>query len=183
MAFAIILLSCSAEDGEPGPQGPQGEQGEVGAQGEQGPQGPEGNSNVVSSEWFGIETWERDTPLIKLQTILELTDSQLESGVILIYRRQQTSSTGGVTIRMLPIIFTNSRLGYSVETWWFTTDNSLKIVIEAEGRDVAPDTYLPPETQFRYIIIEPPSTSDKDTMVNFSKMSYEEVIGYLGLNP
>ncbi len=172
MAFAIILLSCNAEDGEPGPQGPQGEQG---IRGEQGPQGPEGNSNVIASEWFGIETWEDNRRTIKRQTILELTNAQLERAVIIIYRKNDYAP-GFSNVDMLPT-------GRVIRTWINIPENQLQIVVESDGIDIPSDEYLPPEIEFRYIIIEPPSTTGKDTMVNFSKMSYQEVVDYLGLNP
>ena len=166
-----LFLSCSAEDGEIGPQGPQGEQGEQGLQGEPG------NSNVIASDWFGIETWETDLTFLKRQTILELTNTQLQRGVILIYRKSQQVSGGTSLIELLP-------RGTSIITSINIPDNLLQIVVRSDGTEILPIDYLPPSIQFRYVIFEPPSTSGKgSSLPNFSKMSYKEVVEYLGLEP
>lgn len=167
-----LFLSCSAEDGEIGPQGPQGEQGEQGLQGEPG------NSNVIASEWFGIETWEDDRPFVKLQTVLELTNAQLERAVILVYQKNEQTPGFGF-INMLPTASARTRTRINI------LENQLQIVVETltSGVAIPSNEYLPPEIQFRYVILEPPSTADKGTRVNFSKMSYQEVIEYLGIDP
>ncbi|SHG30052.1 collagen-like protein [Flagellimonas flava] len=167
-----LILGCSGEDGEIGPEGPQGEQGEQGLQGEPG------NSNVIASEWFGIETWEDDRPFGKLHPILELTNAQLERAVILVYRKD-TYSPGFSLINMLPTetVRTRTRINIPVP------ENQLEIIVESLSNDfeVPSNEYLPPEIQFRYVILEPPSTSGKVPSVDFSKMTYEEVVDYLGL--
>ncbi len=168
----ILFSSCSAEEGEIGPQGPQGEQGE------QGPQGEPGNSNVIASEWFGIETWEDNRPFGKLHTILELTNAQLERAVILVYHKNEQFPGSGF-INMLPTASARARTRINL------FENQLQIVVETltSGVAIPSNEYLPPEIQFRYVILEPPSTSGKVPSVDFSKMNYEEVVELLGIDP
>ncbi|WP_208103867.1 collagen-like protein [Flagellimonas ochracea] len=188
--FLTLLVSCSAEDGAvgpAGPEGPQGEQGTTGPQGEQGPAGTDGqdaNSTVISSGWFEINTWDTDLSNFKFQRIpdLILSEFQIENDVILVYRRYQTSPTF-TSIDLLPLFQLDINGAAELAIQNRISGNGIFIQIEAFGRAVANEEYLGPETQFRYMIIEPASTSDKKTVKDFSKMSYQEVVDYLGLKP
>ncbi len=175
---ATLFFGCSAEDGTDGAIGPQGEQGDIGAQGEQGPQGEEGNSNVISSGWFGINPWSFDEPFLKANTIYELTDSQLENASILVYRKRSN-----IVVEALPIVVYTLNGEIFRVTRINIFNNELRIVIEGRDVEIQSGEYLPPEVEFRYIISVPPSTADKSSRVDFSKMSYEEVVDYLGLEP
>lgn len=204
-ALFLLLAACSAEDGVDGAigpegpqgeqgvqgaQGPQGEQGETGPQGEQGEQGPPGedgtdaNSTVISSGWFEINPWDNDLPDFKFHRIPDLTlsETQIENDLILVYRRYQPTPVL-TQIAVLPIVEYNFSGEPELSLTNRVQGNGLYIQVQAFGRNVANDEYLGPETQFRYIIIEPASTADKTGSVDFSKMRYEEVVDYLGLKP
>ena len=202
LALCTVLFGCSAEDGETGPQGPQGEQGVAGPPGEQGPAGADGadgtdgtdgadgtdgidaNSTVISSGWFEIDTWDTDLTDFKFHRIpdLILTEFQIENDVFLVYRRYQPSPSF-VAIELLPfyLLDVNGDIELAIQNR--ISGNGLFIQIQSYGRAVANEEYLGPETQFRYMIIEPASTSDKKNSRDFSKMSYQEVVDYLGLKP
>ena len=187
----LVLLSCSGEDGEQGIQGPQGEQGIQGPQGEQGEPGVDGadgqdtNSTVISSGWFEINTWDTDLSNFKFHRIpdLILTEFQRENSVILVYRRYQLVPTF-TTIDLLPFYeldATNGSIGLAIQSK--VSGNGLFLQIQAFGRAVTNEEFLGPETQFRYMIIDPASTDDKRYNVDFTKMSYQEVVDHLGLKP
>lgn len=199
MVMFSVLIACSAEDGDTGPQGPQGEQGLQGPQGEQGDIGPAGtdgvdgvdgadgidaNSTVISSGWFEINTWDTDLTDFKFHRIpdLILTEFQRENTVVLVYRRYQPVPTI-TTIDLLPLYMLGTSGNIELVAQNKISGNGLFIQIQSFGRSVVNDEYLGPETQFRYMIIEPASTSDKKYSRDFSKMSYEEVVDYLGLKP
>lgn len=193
--FLGILVACSAEDGQDGaigPQGPQGEQGPQGPQGDQGPPGSDGqdgtdgvdgNANLISSGWLEIDTWTTDLPDFKFIRLpdLTLTEFQIENDLILVYRRYQPSPSL-LQVELLPVTRydTGGRVELSITSR--IQGNGLHLQIEAIGRDVTADEYLPPETQFRYIIIPADGSSSKNR-VNYFKMSYQEVVAYLNLKP
>ena len=191
LTVVFVLLSCSAEDcedGAIGPQGPQGEQGPVGADGQDGQNGTDGQDgadgipNIISSGWFGIDTWDTDTPRSKVHKIpnLEFTDSQLESDLILVYRRYRPNAEI-LYINTLPIIehlATSGSLIRKTQSDIFL--NELYIQIFGFGFDIRNNEYLPPETQFRYIIIPAEVTTSKNAP-DFSKMNYQEVMDHFGL--
>ncbi|MEM7381622.1 MAG: collagen-like protein [Bacteroidota bacterium] len=193
LALVAFIFGCSAEDGSDGTTGPQGEQGiqgEQGPPGEQGPAGTDGadgidaNSTVISSGWFEIDTWDTDISNFKFHRIpdLILTDFQIENNVFLVYRRYQQSPSF-FTVDLLPLyqLDVNGDIELSIQQ--LLSGNGMFLQIESFGRAVASEEYLGPDTQFRYMIIEPASTSDKKKNVDFSKMSYQEVVEYLGINP
>lgn len=197
--FLTLLVACSAEDGEvgpQGPQGPQGEQGPVGSQGEQGLQGEQGptgadgadgidaNSTVISSGWFEINTWDTDLPDLKFHRIpdLILTEFEIENRVFLVYRRYHPSPAI-TTIELLPLYELSASGDIELAIQNRISGNGLFLQIQSFGRSVTNEEYLGPETQFRYMIVEPASTSDKKNSVDFSKMSYQEVVEYFGINP
>ncbi len=196
LALCALLAGCSAEDGDTGLQGPQGlqgEQGEVGPQGEQGPAGADGadgadgidaNSTVISSGWFEIGTWDTDLSNFKFHRIpdLILTQFEMENHLFLVYRRYQPSPAI-TTIDLLPLyeLDTNGDIELAVQNK--ISGNGLFLQIESFGRSVTNNEYLGPETQFRYMIVEPATTSDKRNSIDFSKMSYQEVVEYFGINP
>lgn len=192
--LVMLAIACSAEDGEDGvigPQGPQGEQGAAGPQGAQGEQGPpgadgqdgqDGTTNVVSSGWFEIDTWDNDLPDFKFHRIPDLTlsETQIENDLILVYRRYNPAPTL-TQVALLPI----TEYDFTGETVLSLTNRvqgtGLVVQVQAFGRNVASDEYLGPETQFRYFIIPVDATTSKYAP-DFSKMSFEEVLDYFGLD-
>ncbi len=200
--LVVLTLACSAEDGEDGaigPQGPQGEQGSAGSQGEQGEQGPpgadgqdgqdgadgqdgtDGNANVISSGWFEIDTWNTDLPDFKFHRIpdLILTEFQRENDLILVYRRYQPTPAF-TQIALLPVTVYDASGAPELSLTSPIQGNGLFIQIQAFDRNVTSEEYLPPETQFRYIIIPADDTTSKHAK-DFSKMNYEEVMDHFGI--
>ncbi|MDC6367244.1 MULTISPECIES: collagen-like protein [Flavobacteriaceae] len=196
MCAMSLLLACSAEDGQDGaigPQGEQGEQGPTGPQGEQGPAGADGqdgvdgidaNSTVISSGWFEINTWDTDLSNFKFHRIpdLILTDFEIENHVFLVYRRYQPSPAL-TTIELLPLYLLSNTGSMELTIQNRISGNGLFIQVQSYGRNVEAEEYLGPETQFRYMIVGPASTSDKNSGIDLTKMSYKEVVEYLGINP
>ncbi|MEM9650013.1 MAG: hypothetical protein AAF969_16160 [Bacteroidota bacterium] len=191
LLIVVFLMACSAEDGAVGPQGPQGPQGEQGIQGPVGNDGTDGidgidaNSTVISSGWFEINTWDTDLSNFKFQRIpdLILTEFQKENSVILVYRRYQLVPTFN-TIDLLPFYeldVANGSIGLAIQSK--VSGNGLFLQVQSFGRALVDEEFLGPETQFRYMVIEPASTADKSNIPDYSKMTYEEVIELLGINP
>ncbi len=187
MAMSIVLItSCSSDDGEDGAQGPQGEQGEQGATGPQGPQGDQGEqgepgtANVMYSDWVNTElgnsiatssaSFDIDAP--------EIDPDMLNFGTILVYGRR-IDAIDGNTVYQLPMVFGAARQ----QSYFFVaTDGNIRISVHAneEGDTVGDGTFL---AQYRYVLIPGGvSTSGKSgSDMDFSKMTYEEVVDYFNI--
>lgn len=90
LLFSLILVGCSAEDGQDGLAGRDGEDGKDGIIGSNG---ADGNANVIDTGWLGIpgDTWGPRTvvtPEITLGLPLDgVTAAQLESSAVFAYIR------------------------------------------------------------------------------------------------
>ncbi|MEC7264978.1 MAG: collagen-like protein [Bacteroidota bacterium] len=184
MAMSIVLItSCSSDDGEDGAQGPQGEQGATGPQGPQGDQGEQGEpgtANVMYSDWVNTElgnsiatssaSFDIDAP--------EIDPDMLNFGTILVYGRR-IDAIDGNTVYQLPMVFGAARQ----QSYFFVaTDGNIRISVHAneEGDTVGDGTFL---AQYRYVLIPGGvSTSGKSgSDMDFSKMTYEEVVDYFNI--
>jgi len=174
-AIAVVLLTlvttaCS-KDGETGPIGPQGQQGQDGqdgSNGQDGQNGQDGNANVIYSEWFTVvqEDWDGlgSNKLDYTFDVPELTQEIEDTGTVLIYHR-----FNGVS-RQLPYTYTSGYyIGY--------TFGPLLVTLEYFHKDdigIASTADL----DFRYVILPSNVAAGKGNRVDFSKMSYEEVMDY-----
>ncbi len=188
LAIAVFLGSCSAEDGETGPAGPQGPQGEQGpqgadgAQGEQGEQGETGTANVIYSDWIDSEF---DTNItdpaagINLDAP-DLTQEIINQGTVLVYGRNVALPTS--EIFPLPQIISNDNHGFRV-----SDPGSIRLTIVSLDGGAVGSRII---EDYRYIIIpggQPANPgggggiTSKTESLDFSKMTYEEVIAYFNI--
>jgi len=203
--ITLVALSCNGEDGldgldgidgSPGIQGEQGppgqdgtdgqdgENGQDGADGQDGEDGEDGNANVIASAWFGPDNetqgFDGNYNFSEFDTSLENIDpSLMETATLLVYAKFDHYSPGlwpSEHAALLPITI-NFRTSSVHYTYYFTSSN-LKIRYKIEP--LIEFIFFPSTSQFRYVVI-PASTTSKDTSPNFSKMSYKEVMDYLGL--
>lgn len=182
-----LVTSCSPEDGEDGAIGPQGEQGIQGEQGEQGEQGPQGEqgepgtANVMYSDWANTElgnsiaassaSFDIDAP--------EIDADMLNFGTILVYARRVDLVDGNI-VYQLPIVFGAARQ----QSYYFVaTTGNIEINVHAneQGEDVGDGSFL---AQYRYVLIPGGvSTSGKSgSNMDFTKMTYEEVVEYFNIS-
>ncbi|MEK6153032.1 collagen-like protein [Flavobacteriaceae bacterium 3-367] len=182
MVLAMVLTSCSAEDGEDGAIGPQGPQGIAGTD---GVDGVDGNANVIYSEWvdfvaaewsalssdFGIDV--RNYPVVAN----DLTQNVLNNGVVLLYVRFIgfgddaiiTPFTGGILSGVQTI---------------FHHDSEALITIKFINSDGVgdPGTFGGSGNAFRYILVPGSQLASKGfSKQDFEKMSYYEVMDHFGL--
>ncbi len=180
--MVIMAFSCSkdGEDGMDGAIGPQGEQGLAGQDGIDGVDGQDGNANVIASDWieatseiFG-PTAEMDIPISGLEP------ESLENGAFLVYMRQEAFSeslwpSGQTTL--LPLTLESG--GRTFLFNYFFTSDILKIRYNIIP--VVEFISFPSGSEFRYVLIPPlDSTSEVNNTIDFSKMSYEEVMNLFG---
>ncbi|MEL6975616.1 MAG: hypothetical protein AAGL29_09520 [Bacteroidota bacterium] len=186
--FSLFLLaSCSGEDGEMGVQGPQGEQGPQGVQGEQGPQGDQGEqgetgtANVIYSEWIDSEF---DNNVIATGVgfdidVPDLTQEIVNQGVVLVFGRN-LPGLSSPDIMQLPFVTGGNFYSFRIED-----PEVLRITIASlDGSSVGTPFF----EDYRYIIIpggQPADTGDtitiKGEQLDYSKMSYQEIITHFGI--
>lgn len=185
---ALVLVSCSAEDGATGPAGPagpQGEQGPAGADGQdgaQGEQGEPGTANVIYSDWItrDFETGGASETNEQLLETFGLTDFNLNEDVLLVYGRREINALVNV-VHQLPYTHTSQQEYYTFSVANFIGGSSLRILASTLDGGTNLFTYF---GEFRYVIIpggtpvtDPASKSYKD----WSNMSYKEVADYFGI--
>ncbi|MBC6999481.1 collagen-like protein [Cytophaga sp. FL35] len=203
LALGIILINTScSKDGDVGPIGPEGPQGEQGIQGEQGPQGDQGpagesgqdgidgedgkdgNAEVYYSDWIPANFSGASTSVkfmgIDFPSTLPSAASIRDTHIILVY----FSGFGDGNTYQLPVLnfrgaqFTN---GYGSGS---SAAADINIRAEALSGDLTEFQIDPARgSKFRYVII-PPNINISGKMKNvndFKKMTYYEVMDYLGI--
>ena len=182
---ALTFASCT-KDGEIGPMGPAGINGTDGTDGEDG---NDGNANVMASDWLEPteSSYSVNNPRFKaLPLATNLSSSLLEDGVILVYYDNDTD------VYLLPnhIFAPDGSILKSVDSKTNRAARTIYINIQRSDSDLIPGEYLwdpsgPPYNRgvrFRYVIIPSNATSGKKAIMDFKKMSYEEVMDQFGLN-
>ncbi|KPM30705.1 Hypothetical protein I595_3202 [Croceitalea dokdonensis DOKDO 023] len=192
-SIVILALSCSAEDGmdgmdgAPGPQGEQGPPGQNGADGEDGQDGAngtdgqdgedgqdgqdgaDGNANV-NSYIFDISNV---SGTLYGQNIPELTQSVIDNDVVLGYVKRNNNWYPLPAIGFfLPFsIAADISPGFYIMNFVDPADGS-SFSIPAGALDL-----------LKVVVIESTSnTTGKNSYPDFSKMTYFEVMDYLGLD-
>ncbi|TAI47290.1 collagen-like protein [Flagellimonas allohymeniacidonis] len=219
--MALVLNSCSVEDGidgaigPQGAQGPEGEQGPAGPQGEQGEQGADGNMNLISGEWIhevsiGEELFvlDEELPLYEFDwEVPELTADIVDGGMVLVYAQIRLYSNFDLPtvptfdqVMQLPqqVVYDISGIeGEPVEgdfsqkdIWTYSfLEGGIKISFYSEilllagddgDKSVSVAKSEDSDVSLRYVLV-PPSTMGKKEMENLRKMTYEEVLAYLGI--
>ncbi|MEP2056990.1 MAG: hypothetical protein ABJJ05_04250 [Maribacter litoralis] len=186
----------AGEDGEalgvPGPQGEQGETGATGPAGEDGTDGTngtdgeDGNANVIASDWFGPDAQYFETngytKYAEFEKIVTEVDTEFfNKGTLLVYAKfdnyvEEVWPSDHISLLPLQISGGTTEHIYTA----YAAIGAIKIRYRREGEFV-PETYtISVSSQFRYVLI-PQATTGKKQQIDFSKMTYEEVMDHLGL--
>ncbi|PIB38419.1 hypothetical protein BFP75_16050 [Maribacter sp. 4G9] len=181
--FLILLVGCSVEDGPIGPEGPAGGQGVVGAPGPEGPEGEQGEpgpEGYFVSEWINTELKENfgtDFSASFVITAPEITQQIMDTGLVLVFGRLE-DALGSQIVERLPTLINNNfdfrfqqRLG------------ELTIIVSSITEFMDLDENGGLIDDYRYVIIPNPgnTTGKNGTNVDFTKMTYEEVVDYFNL--
>ncbi len=157
----FFMFSCEGEDGAVGLQGEQGPQGETGLPGDQG---ATGTVNVIYSEWINIFP----DPVVSTDfssiEIPELTNAIVDSGVVLVYGKEEASGDGVVT----SIPTSNNLEEYSFEL----EEGKLILIV----RNLSGITSKVSVQRARYIIIPGSIAASKNSIpTDFAALSYQEI--------
>lgn len=188
MALSMALVtSCSSEDGEDGAAGPQGEQGPAGPagpqgeQGAQGEQGEPGTANVIYSDWIASEfgslaAAEESEQLLVSFSVAEFNN---ENDVLLVYGRREINIISNEVYQLpFDLISQNEIYRYRLsEGSGFTA-----LYVEALTTDGGTNIFTHFD-DYRYVIIPGGvSTSGKSgSGIDFTKMSYEEIVAHFNI--
>jgi len=180
-----ILWSCSPEDGLDGaigPQGPQGEQGIAGAdgaQGEQGDQGATGTANVIFSDWIprDFDTGGASETNEQLLATLGLGEYSLNEDVLLVFGRR-TIDIIVAEVYQLPYILASQDEYYGFQVGSFSGGSALRIDVSTLDGGTNLFTFF---DDFRYVIIPGGVSNSGKSSINFSKMTYDEVVNHFNI--
>jgi hypothetical protein len=179
LIIAMVLTACS-KDGEAGAIGPQGVSGQDGQDGLNGVDGEDGNANVIYSDWITVQgsEWLPNTGTVARKnttlTAPEITQVHIDAGVVLVYV-QKVFSTSPNSIVLLPV---------DDNEFEFVVDgiDVGEIVVKARRLDLGTfsNNFVP--VPFRYVIIPGGVAAAGKGGLNYTKMSYEEVMDHFGLD-
>ncbi|MCX7550666.1 hypothetical protein [Xanthomarina sp. F2636L] len=179
LAFLVIFsFSCSPEDGDTGPQGP------AGMDGTDGTDGTDGNANVIYSSWFGPDgqTFISNgyTSYAEFEVSApELTNDIINNGVVLVYAKfnnyvPEVWPAGHVA--QLPLTISGGTTDHIYT--YYVEDSNMKIRYRQEGP--ASTWSFVGVQMFRYVLI-PGNIDARAQQIDYSKMTYEEVINHFNL--
>lgn len=200
LVLAVLIVSCSKDDGEDGAIGPQGAQGEQGpagatgadgqegAQGETGEQGATGTANVIYSDWIDSEfaaNIASSSASFSISAPL-MTDDIIDEGVVLVFGRSNPSLINGDTnVYPLPIVFGAARQ----QSYYFRLEQAEQLDIVVVANEEGEDVGTPFFGEYRYVLIPggqstggsggPGGPSGKP--IDYSKMSYKEIIEHFNI--
>ncbi|WP_343488244.1 hypothetical protein [Allomuricauda sp. d1] len=174
LVLALIITACSPEDGEDGAIGPQGPQGVAG---QDGMNGEDGNANIIVSDWttFVNADWGSgggSTQSINL-TAPEIDSNTLENSAVLIYMRLDFEPT---VIYIVP--WDDGLFEFVVNG---ISEGNIRITARRRDGSALPDPTNWVDISFKYVAV-PANTTSKTSSVDFTKMSYYEVMDYFGLD-
>ena len=181
MVLCIAFASCTKEEsvGPAGPVGPEGPVGATGVAGTNGTDGADGNVNVISSGWvemdFGTE-WIVGT-FFNTYASDEITDSRITEEVHASYvMLSYIKNTNGNIASSLPIDYTILN-DVTVESFFKIGSITVQASKNSDGGSDVPPT----NKSVRYVLIAPSDVAGKSTEIDYSNMTYEEVMDYHGL--
>lgn len=175
-----LLWSCSAEDGEDGaigpqgPQGPQGEQGISGPQGEQGEQGETGTANVIYSDWIARDFETAVAAETNQQTLATfgIIDFNLTEDVVLVFGRREVNAIVS-EINQLPYVLASQSEFYGFEVSSFNGGSTLSVEVATLDGGTNLFTFF---DDFRYVIIPGGIPLSGKSSIDYTKMTYEEIL-------
>lgn len=172
---ALLVLSCSVEDGQDGAMGPQGINGTNGIDGEDGTNGvdgedgEDGNANVMDSGWR-LSGFSSTASSVHSFDIVDskITQETMDSSAVFAFGKIGTSAIS------IPFVFRNKSYYFNIRP----ATTSIRFI--ANSIDSSMEVYND-FSEVRYIII-PSSTASKSNQPDFSKMNYWQIIDYFGLD-
>ena len=173
-----LVFSCSGDDGEDGATGPPGSDGKNGlngnngVDGEDGANGENGTANVLYSDWLDSPVASENIMSVQANGSIVasmLSQEFLDDGIVLVYARSLTNPN----VYILPTIGTD---GISYYFRYDVQDINVRL-FKLDATNIGTPSFQ----QYRYVLIPGgapvinKSTGFKSAVIDYSKMSYEDV--------
>ncbi|QXP50493.1 hypothetical protein H0I25_05230 [Cellulophaga sp. HaHa_2_95] len=163
---AVVIMSCSGDDGIDGAIGPQGV---AGTDGTDGTNGEDGNANVMDSGWTLSEFSSTASSFDSFEIVdSKITQETMDSSAVFAFGKIGTSTIS------IPFVFRNKSYYFNIRP----ATTSIRFI--ANSIDSSMEVYND-FSEVRYIII-PSSTASKSNQPDFSKMDYWQIIDHFGLD-
>ena len=188
--LTLVFFACSPEDGQDGvmgPQGPQGEQGLTGPQGpagedgqdgqdgSQGEQGEPGTANVIYSDWFTLPFPDNINGINYVASTVanDITEEIVQNGVVLIYGRFDTTV---LIPQLLPFSAFGEQQyyapGFRAPNETSPTGRVSVTIYSMDGSPIGIPIFL----EYRYVIIPGGIPTSGKSTIDYTQLSYEEII-------
>lgn len=192
LLIALLLFSCSGEDGADGLDGKDGVAGADGADGADGVDGADGNANVIYSEWMPANFIFPGAHLSNVMGLEVLHSSEFNpaTDVVLVYGQRETEEGSTDGVYLLPYILSSQDEYYGSRLLETGTGYSLQVYVQGLNGSSHLFTYF---TSYRYVIIPAPvnpksvgaksveTNKGKPENIDYTKMSYEDIIAYFDI--
>ncbi|QLG44932.1 collagen-like protein [Costertonia aggregata] len=161
--IALIVASCSPEDGVDGVDGAQGEQGPTGQNGADGQDGVDGEDafpNTIFSNWFPTEIGDEEERSTNFSILIpaeheEIFRSSTEGGIVLVYGRVVNERLTDTF--QLPFIFRNIVKNDFSTVVFSSEEAQSRLLIYASTLDNS-RRKLNFIQEYRYVLIPPPNS-------------------------
>ncbi|MEH6679512.1 MAG: hypothetical protein V7724_03140 [Sediminicola sp.] len=184
----LVFFACSPEDGQDGAIGPQGPQGEQGIAGQQGPAGQDGEdgqdgsegepgtANVIYSDWFTLPFPDDINSTTNYGAGIvanDVTENIVNNSVTLIYGRSDTTV---LIPQLLPFsAFAEQQYyapGFRAPTESSPTGRVSVTIYSMDGSPIG----IPIFEEYRYVIIPGGIPTSGKSSIDYTQLSYEEII-------
>lgn len=171
------IAGTDGQDGSTGPAGTQGEQGISGSDGDDGAEGEAGTANIIYSEWIPVDFGE--TPITETSAtfgmpVNNLSQEILDKGLLMVYGRRN------LLYYPLSVDLSFEYPGFQQYfSYNFFAENNRLIIKVFSTNDSS--VWIPFFTDIRYIILPGGIPASGKTTIDYSKMSYGEVVAHFNI--
>jgi len=177
----VLFIACSSEDGEDGINGINGIDGIDGADGADGEQGETGTANVIYSDWIQTNFINPNPAPTNIMGLATFSEGEINTvaDVVLVYGGNNLN--GEFEIHQLPYI----RIGNVQFTFGLfgsdgTETGSTFLQVRTNTFDGTNATFQFFDS-YRYVIIPGGNPVTGKSSVDYSKMSYKEVMAHFNI--
>jgi len=167
----LLFVACSSEDGQDGVNGLNGIDGIDGAD---GADGETGTANVIFSDWIDRDFLLDGAQASNLMGLEVFNASELNpvTDVVLVYGERDTGSDAD-GIYMLPYILASQNEYYGFGLFNVTGGTGLQIRVNTLDGGTNLFTFF---SSYRYVIIPGGISTSGKSSINYTKMTYQEII-------
>lgn len=181
-----LFIACSKDDGQDGatgPAGPQGEQGVAGTNGEDGAageQGSTGTANVIYSDWIQASYLNPNASPDNVMGLATLSENEfnIATDMVLVYGGNNIASD---TYEIFQLAYIhNQNIVFDFGMFGSSTSSNTNLQIRVNTLDGTNNNFSYIDF-YRYIIIPGGISTSGKSSIDYSKMTYNEVMAHLNI--